>query len=449
MDLLPALESWLAPFAQHLTAPTFTSFLTIIAGWILCRRRTLTGALVAAAPPPRRHFSAYHRVFAHARWNLDAVGLALLGRILSLIPAGWVFLVLDDTLCRKHGRRMFGVGMHYDPLLTGRKLSNANQSLKSKGHCWVILGVVVAFPFRPGHYFCLPVLTRLFLNQKTAARHRQAYRSRPDLGRDLLALVCAHFPARQFHLLVDSAYAGQDTLARLPANCELTARWILNARLGAPPLPKPPGQRGPARKRGPALPAPQAMLNPRCPHVEVDVYGSHRTYRVATVQACLFTVPGRVLTILASEPVTPGGRRRPRERAAFYSTVREAPAEQVLLWYARRWSVEVTIHDAKGQLGLEQPQGWSREAVRRTTPTLLLLYSVVVLWFAQEGHRHWRPARHPWYRGKAAASFADMLAGLRTALLKHQLRRILRPRPWGQGLRVTLRTALRLIQQAA
>ena len=71
------------------------------------------------------------------------------------------------------------------------------------------------------------------------------------------------------------------------------------------------------------------------------------------------------------------------------------------------------FHDSKGSLGFEEPQGWTRQAVQRTAPTAMLLYSLIVLWFAREGHRYYQPPQRPWYIGKVHASFADMLATLR------------------------------------
>ena len=77
---------------------------------------------MAAGKTHPKHHRAYHRVFASAHWDLDAVGLALLDLVLHLAVAvdATVHLVVDDTLCRKHGYKIFGAGMHYDPLLTGR-----------------------------------------------------------------------------------------------------------------------------------------------------------------------------------------------------------------------------------------------------------------------------------------------------------------------------------------
>ena len=93
----------------------------------------------------------------------------------------------------------------------------------------------------------------------------------------------------------------------------------------------------------------------------------------------------------------------------------------MLQWYARRWTIEVAFHDAKQQLGFDQPQGWTRLAVLRSAPTLMLLYDLIVLWFAAEGHRHCRLPLRPWYKTKSAASFADMLTTLRCRSVEHVL----------------------------
>lgn len=54
-----------------------------------------------------------------------------------------------------------------------------------------------------------------------------------------------------------------------------------------------------------------------------------------------------------------------------------------------------------------------RQAVLRTAPIALLLYSLIVLWFAHVGHLLYRPLVRPWYRTKVQPSFADMLRTLR------------------------------------
>ena len=271
MSLVPSFLDLLQPLSCVMTCPTFDSFLTVLTGWVFARRRTVTGMILAADAVGdgrgrgrgHKHHSAYHRLFAAARWSLDELGLAVFDLLLPLATAAGavVFLAVDDTLCRKHGRRIFGVGMHHDPLVSSKKLAVCNW-----GHSWVILGVVVRLRPCPGRCFCLPVLFRLYRSKQTAEREGEAggvYRTRPELAVQMLKLLCGRHPGRHFHALADMAYGGQSVLKHLPGNCDLTSRLLLDARLVADPRPRRPGQKGRAALRGKPLPSPRRMLTGR------------------------------------------------------------------------------------------------------------------------------------------------------------------------------------------
>jgi len=148
-----------------------------------------------------------------------------------------VLLGVDDTLARKRGLKMFGTGMHIDPLLSSRGYKVTN-----RGHCWVVLSVLVEFPIWPGRYFSLPILFRLYLNKKKAKKLCKAYRSKPHLTIEMVDLLCKRFENRRFHLVGDSAYGGQSMLGVLPGNCDLTSRAVLDARLYDPPPAPEPGR---------------------------------------------------------------------------------------------------------------------------------------------------------------------------------------------------------------
>ena len=81
------------------------------------------------------------------------------------------------------------------------------------------------------------------------------------------------------------------------------------------------------------------------------------------------------------------------------------------------WGIEVTYRDLKQHLGFGDSQARTRLAVERTAPLIGLLYTLVVLWYAEAGiHSPFDvlPLR-PWYRQKKAPSFEDMLEAARRA----------------------------------
>jgi hypothetical protein len=412
VDLVPGFVSLLQGLAVTMTAPSFVSLTTILTGWVFAGRRTVTRMILAAGADSGagKHFSSYHRLFSTAQWSLDALGLAVFD-LMQPFFGEVILLGVDDSLARKRGLKMFGTGMHHDPLLSSR-----SKVITNWGHSWVVLGVLIELPFRRGHCYCLPVLFRLYLNKTSAAKHRRAYRTRPELAVGMLELLCDHRKHQQFHVIADSAYGGQSVLCHLPANCNLTSRLVKDARLYAAPPKRKIGTTGRPRQRGERLPTPQALLSGRCRHVTLDIYGRREQARVADQLGHVHAAPTQPLRVVAVEALRGG-----RGQEAFYSTCSDATAEQVIGWYAMRWSIEVMNHDSKQHLGFEEPQGWTRRSVERTAPLAMLLYSLIVLWFAQEGHRHWRPLVCPWYTSKTNPSFADMLSTLRRLSIRQQV----------------------------
>ncbi len=219
-----------------------------------------------------------------------------------------------------------------------------------------------------------------------------------------------------FHAFADSAYGGETVLGHLPGNCDLTSRMSLITRLHELPPKRAPGTNGRPKKRGARLPSPEQMLRQRGRRITLAIYGRNDHVRLVETVACCYRVPGRRLKIVVVEPLVGG-----RPMQAFYSTAPEQTGEQVLTEYAGRWSIEETFQGSKTWLGFEEPQGWSRKAVLRTAPVVMLLYSLVTVWFARVGHALYRPLVRPWYTTKVRPSFADMLTTLKSACVREEV----------------------------
>jgi hypothetical protein len=105
---------------------------------------------------------------------------------------------------------------------------------------------------------------------------------------------------------------------------------------------------------------------------------------------------------------------------ALLCTDPDAAPEQVLAWFVQRWQLEVTFEEARRHLGIETQRQWSEPAIRRATPALLGLFSVVALTAHHlSAGKPGRVARAAWYR-KTVPTFADALAVVRRTLWAQQ-----------------------------
>ena len=104
---------------------------------------------------------------------------------------------------------------------------------------------------------------------------------------------------------------------------------------------------------------------------------------------------------------------------ALLSTTLEHTPEQMLIWFVRRWTMEVTFEEARAHLGMETQRQWNERAIARTTPALLSLYSIITLTahlLIEKGATCVRSTA--WYR-KTHPTFSDAMALVRRQLWAH------------------------------
>jgi hypothetical protein len=109
------------------------------------------------------------------------------------------------------------------------------------------------------------------------------------------------------------------------------------------------------------------------------------------------------------------------ESVALLCTDPASAPEQIIEWFVRRWSMEVTFEEARTHLGLETQRQWSDLAILRSTPALLGLFS----WVTLVAHSLFQTQAPPtqqaaWYT-KPLPTFADALASVRHLLWFHPL----------------------------
>jgi len=415
--LPPAMLHLLLPFAPLFARRVWRHALVLVAGTLLAPgKRTVCAALCAMGLRQSKRWSCYHRVLNRARWSSLAVSRVLLGLLVAAFALGGpLVLGLDETIERRWGPKIAAKGLYRDAVR-----SSKGYLVKVSGLRWLCLMLLVPIPWA-GRVWALPFLTILApsaRHDREAGRH---HKTLTDWARQVLLLLRRWLPERALVVVADSGYAAIALLARcarLARPVTVITRLRLDAALYAPAPPRRPGQRGRSRVKGARLPTLAARLaDPATAWAAITVadwYGTGpRTVEVASDTAVWYhsgLPPVPLRWVLVRDPE---GRFATQ---ALLCTDPEADPAQVLAWFVLRWQLEVTFAEARRHLGVETQRQWSALAIRRTTPALLGLFSLVTLW----AHPRMGPTadlvcQAAWYR-KPLPTFSDALALVRREL---------------------------------
>jgi DDE superfamily endonuclease len=270
--------------------------------------------------------------------------------------------------------------------------------------------------------WALPFLSALAPSERYAQERGKRHKKITEWAWQLLLVLRRWYPEREIVAVADRAYASLKLLDRcrkLSDPITFITRLRLDAALYEPAPPRLPGQIGRPRIKGERLPnLSEVAEDPRTvwkPTRIANWYGSsERTVEVSSETAMwystgLFAVPLR--WVLVRDP------KGEFKTQALLCTDLDADPKKIVCWFVMRWQLEVTFQEARRHLGFETQRQWSELAIRRTTPALLGLFSLVTLF----AHRRMRQAagtlrrRAGWYH-KAHPTFADALALVRKEL---------------------------------
>ena len=318
--------------------------------------RPLPAALVHldAGPRPGRHSSS-------AAW-----------------AAGPVTLAGDDTVDEHPGEKVYGKGRHRDPVR-----STNSYTAWRWGHKWVVLAVLVRFPFatRP---WALPVLVALY-RPEWDREHARRHKTPARLLRQLTAVLLRWFPGRRFVLAGDGGY-GSHEMARFAhrhrRRLTLVSKFHPDANLYEPPPVLAARGRPPAQE-GAKLPTPEAVGRRR------RAARRWRSPGTAAAGATWRWSRGIGHWYKSGEGLVPVRwvfvhDLTGTHRDEYFFTTDPAMTPQALIEaYTGRWNIETTFQEMRAYLGLETTRGRTEATVLRAAPCLFGLYTVVALLYEQ------------------------------------------------------------------
>jgi DDE superfamily endonuclease len=409
--------------AGAFTRPTFLHFVVLalatiltIGGRNVCKLLRTLGVLAPGHP------SSYHRVFSKRRWSPFTLARQLTGWVLDhLVAEGPVRLAGDDTVDEHTGDKVFGKGCHRDPVR-----STHNYTAFRWGHKWVVLAVLVRFPFTR-RLWALPVLVALYHSKKDDEANNRRHKTPERLLRQLLCLLLRWFRHRRFILTGDGNYAAHE----LACFCGhwvhrinkdhcidrdhrdsriLVCPFYPDANLYEPPPPY--GGRYRQRGKGKALAKPEQVVaeSPRTKLTGVAWYGGGvRDVEVVSGTGHWYQSGQGLVEVRWVFVHDLTGTHRDEY---FMTTDVAMSPQEVIETYVGRWNEETTFQEMRSYLGLESTRGWKEKTVLRAAPCLFGLYTVVACLYSQLPRRYARERAVQW-AGKTDVTFSDAITAVR------------------------------------
>jgi DDE superfamily endonuclease len=419
LSLPIAFSSAIGVFAPVFSRPVWQHVKVLMTGAVLAPgQRTVTAILrimgLSAAP----NFQTYHRVLNRAVWSpLYASRLLLRLLVAVFVPKGVILFGLDDTIERRRGDQITAKGIYRDPV----RSSHAHM-VKASGLRWLACMVLTPLSWAD-RVWALPFLTVLCPSERFYEQRGRRHQPLTERAGQMMRLVGRWLPGREIVFVADSSFAVLELLNKvktLPRG-SVSTRLRLDAALYDPPPPRAPGTQGRPRLKGKRRPTLEAVLTAERTQwstvIVAQWYGEGpREVEIATDTAVWYHTgkpPVAIRWVLIRDPHE---RFKPQ---ALLSTDLEHTPEQMLTWFVRRWTMEVTFEEARAHLGMETQRQWNDRAIARTTPALLSLYAIITLTahlLIEKGATCVRSTA--WYR-KTRPTFSDAMALVRRHLWDH------------------------------
>lgn len=330
-------------FSESFSRPSFKIFSSFIISFIQLGKEVHTSSMVQSLARSflRRSLSSFTRFLGESVWTvgeITEIALHQFFQTLRITARDVLFLIVDDSLVKKTGKKIPGCGWHKD---------HAQNMANVFGHQWVLSALL----FKD---FLLPLWAKLYHPKGT--RGCGPFQTKITLAQKIIKTLALPIPCK-LYVLADSWYwaktlvlvcrkRGYHMISQLKSNSVL---WIHGKKTNV-----------------------KSLLDLLSSYREVSlfVYGKNKTLRIAKFIGDIKGV-GEVAVVVVKEK-----RKKP---IYLVCTNIHLPAIDIIKYYAKRWKIEQMIKDLKQRLGFGDYQVRDLLAIQRHVALVLLSYFVLIL----------------------------------------------------------------------
>lgn len=392
---------------------------------VLCTgKRTVCNLLRSVGLSFEPTFHKYHRVLSRAKWS-ELRGSAYLLQIMIdlFLPDPLIPLVfaIDETIERRWGRRIKARGIYRDAVRSSKSFF-----VKCSGLRWMVMALVCELPGSSGRCWALPFFSSLCPSKRYFDTHTKRGKAKKlgDWSRQMILQLSRWTQGlgRTVYVVADGSYARFDLLHQAAqVGIHMIVRMRMDSRIFEFPDPNRPIKRGPKPKIG-ARQQPFVKELSQCKlkwkrAIFSAWYGHTHKHMDYTTATGLWYRSGKpIIPIRWVILRDPDGKLDP---VVIATTDLEICPEQMVRFFIRRWRIEVTFAEVRRHLGVETQRQWADLAIKRSTPILMALFSIVTIWaWKLKEHNQLIIRKTAWYH-KDHITFSDALAAVRTRIYQH------------------------------
>ena len=335
------IQSILSFFSETFSRPSFKIFSSYVISFIQSGKEAHTSSMVQSLTHPFlcRSLSSFTRFLGQNIWAMEAIAEIALSQFfyhLRIKAHSVLFLIVDDTLVYKTGKKMPGCAWHKDGACKPHVF----------GHQWVLFALL----YRD---FLLPLWANLYHPKGT--KGCGPFRTKILLVKKMLRALRLPVPCKVY-LLADGWYWGKP----LAQFCR-TWGYHMISQLRSNSVLFVDGKRTQVTTF--------STLRSAYREVSLPFYGKHRTLKIARFVGLIKNF-GKVAIVVVKEK-----RKKPRY---LVCTNLHLSALDIVRYYTKRWKIEQMIKDLKQRLGFGDYQVRNLRAIQRHVILVLLSYCVLI-----------------------------------------------------------------------
>jgi hypothetical protein len=336
------IQKLLSCFSEAFSRPSFKIFSSFIIAFIQLGKELHTSSMVQSLAHCflHRSLSSFTRFLGNNVWAMEEVAETTLCQFfhtLRIKAHSVLFLVVDDTLAQKTGKKIPGCAWHWDHA----------QKAYVFGHQWVLFALLYKD-------FLLPLWTKLYHPKGT--KGCGSFQTKITLAKRMLQALQLPIPCKVY-LLADNWYwakelalfcrkCGYHMISQLKSSSVL---WMNGKRTKVKTL---------------------TTIASAYREVSLFLYGKNKTLQVARFVGTIQGL-GKVAVVVVKE--------KRKKTSYLVSTNLHLSALDIVKYYAKRWKIEQMIKDLKQRLGFGDYQVRNLQAIQRHVALALLSYCILIL----------------------------------------------------------------------